>query len=94
MITQQPESILTLIRESFNLTCIANGTAPLNFQWSKDGIDISSFTEVMLDIVSFQSILSLTGSLTDAGRYICNVSNEFGFEVSNEAVVTILCKCT
>ena len=59
----------------------AYGTAPMNYQWHKEGIDISDATGSRYTISSF--------SASDAGSYTCTVSNDYGSTTSEEAILTV-----
>ena len=60
----------------------ANGTAPLGFQWQRDGGDVDGGTG---------PVLTLTGVQPEqAGTYRLVVSNEAGTVTSEEALLTVL----
>jgi hypothetical protein len=60
---------------------VASGSQPLNAQWAVDGQDIMGATGLTLRIPAVK--------LSDAGRYVCVLSNECGIDVSNVCVVTV-----
>jgi hypothetical protein len=80
-ITQQPASQTVTAGQSAPFSVVANGTAPLSYQWFKNGIAISGATSATFTIASAQG--------TDAGTYMVKVSNSAGNVSSNGAVLTV-----
>ncbi|MBN8651019.1 MAG: VCBS repeat-containing protein [Cytophagales bacterium] len=80
-IISQPSSATVCTGKSFGFTVSASGSAPLAYQWRKDGIDIPGQTSA--------SIVFLATALTDAGTYSCSVSNGCGSVVSSNAILTV-----
>jgi gliding motility-associated-like protein len=80
IISQSP-SASVCTGESFGFTVSASGSAPLAYQWRKDGIDIPGQTSA--------SIVFLVTALTDVGTYSCRVSNGCGSVVSSNAILTV-----
>ncbi len=80
-ITQHPQSQTVPPGGSVTFTVAASGTAPLEYQWQKDGEDISDAEETSFSIDAV--------SEDDAGNYRCVVSNDFGTTTSNEALLTV-----
>lgn len=81
-ITQQPASISISVGESAALTVSATGTAPFQYQWQKNEVDISGANQSSLAINNAQ--------LTDAGNYRVRVTNIAGQMISNTAVLTVM----
>ena len=52
VITTQPASQVVSEGSSVTLTVVATGTAPLNYQWSKNGIDIAGKTSSTLSLAA------------------------------------------
>lgn len=69
------------VGEKVSFSVSADGSAPLSFQWMKDGQNISSATTAVL------SIASVTAS--DAGSYVCQVSNDKGTATSPPHNLTV-----
>jgi len=66
---------------SFSVT--ASGTAPLNYQWRRNGSDIANATQATLQIASV--------TVADNGAdYAVVISNSAGSAVSNAATLTVL----
>ena len=69
---------------SFSVT--ATGTAPLSYQWQKDGVNLTdggSITGVAT------ATLTITGVMeSDEGGYRCVVTNTAGMDTSNTAILT------
>ena len=80
-ITTQPSSATKNVGESVTFSVAANGTAPLAYQWRKNGIDISGATSSSYTISSVA-----TG---DAGSYDVVVTNGCGSATSSAATLTV-----
>jgi len=81
-IIQQPSSISVSVGESAELTVSATGTAPFQYQWQKNEVDISGANQSSLTINNAQ--------LTDPGNYRVRVTNIAGQIFSNTAVLTVI----
>ena len=70
---------------SFSVT--ATGTAPLSYQWQKDGVNLNdggSITGVTT------ATLTITGVMeSDEGGYRCVVTNTAGMDTSKPAMMTV-----
>ncbi len=62
-------------------TVVATGTAPLNYQWAKDGTAIAGATSATLTLTNVQSAA--------AGSYTVTVTNSVGTTTGNPAVLTV-----
>ena len=80
-ITQQPQSKSVGSGSSATFTVVAAGTAPLSYQWRKDGADIAGATSAS------HAIAAVTAS--DTGAYTCVVSNDYGTVSSSAATLAI-----
>ena len=80
VINTQPVSEHVPVGGSLSLSVGATGTT-LNFQWQKDGFDISSATS--------SSLLNTNVALTDAGSYTVIVSNPLASITSAVAIVDV-----
>jgi len=76
-----PQSQTVLVGGSVTFSVTATGTAPLSYQWRKNGIPISGATG------SSYTISSVTTA--DAGSYDVVVSNACGSATSNAATLTV-----
>ena len=65
----------------------ATGTAPLSYQWQKDGVDLTDGGSIIGASTSSLAIVDLMES--DEGGYRCVVSNVAGTDTSNTAVLTV-----
>ncbi|MGK0188943.1 MAG: hypothetical protein ACI9R3_004758 [Verrucomicrobiales bacterium] len=81
-ILTQPLDQNVLLGEPFTLKVVADGEAPLAFQWQQDGVDLPGETADTLEI--FSSVAS------NAGEYTMVVSNANGTATSDPARVLIL----
>src|SRR5262249_28236930 len=80
-ITRQPASGDVAEYEPYHLTVTATGYAPLSYQWSRDGKDISGATaaEYLIPEVA----------LEDSATYKVVVSNAFGQAESDPAILRV-----
>jgi WD40 repeat protein len=80
-ITSQPSARSVAVGSAASFSVVAGGTAPLSYQWRKDGVAISGATS------STYSISSTATS--DAGSYTVVVTNSAGTVTSNAASLTV-----
>jgi hypothetical protein len=80
-ITTQPASASVATGATTTFSVVATGTAPLNYQWARNGAAISGATAASFTIATSQA--------TDAGSYLCTVTNSAGSVVSNAATLTV-----
>ena len=70
---------------SFSVT--ATGTAPLSYQWQKDGMNLTDGGRITGAITA---TLTITGVMeSDEGGYRCVVTNIAGTNTSNNATLTV-----
>ncbi|MCC6235427.1 MAG: immunoglobulin domain-containing protein [Verrucomicrobiales bacterium] len=77
-----PASVTAKVGEAVSLTVSAEGTAPLSYQWQKDGVAVSG---AVSSVLTWSAV-----NAADAGRYSVVVSNVAGVVTSAEAVLTVL----
>ncbi len=80
-IATQPVNATVTAGASATFSVVANGTAPLSYQWQKNGVAITGATAASYTIASTQT--------TDAGSYTCIVTNATGSETSSGATLTV-----
>ncbi|MDO1451234.1 CBM35 domain-containing protein [Rhodocytophaga aerolata] len=80
-IVKQPASITVSAGQTASFSVTATGTAPLKYQWQKNGVSISGATAATYIIVSTTS--------SHAGSYRVVVSNTVGSVTSNVAQLTV-----
>jgi hypothetical protein len=85
-ITTQPSSSSVAAGSAASFSVVAGGTAPLSYQWRKDGVAISGATS------STYSISSTATS--DAGSYTVVVTNSAGSATSSTAALTVTASAT
>ena len=82
-ITQQPANRTVSIGQSATFTVVASGTAPLSYQWQRNGVVISGATGASY------TLASATAGDNNA-QFRCVVSNSVGTATSNAAVLTVV----
>ena len=81
-ITTQPDDQSVTEGQSATFSVTATGTAPLSYQWQKDGADISGATAA--------SYTTPATTLADDGaQFVCTVTNDYGSDTSNPATLTV-----
>ncbi len=81
VIVTQPENQVVVPGATATLRVVAAGTAPLSYQWMKDGFPLEGEIFNALIIENFQA--------ADEGHYTVSVSNIAGTAVSNPAELTL-----
>ena len=82
VIAQQPASTNVPVGDPVTFSVSATGTAPLQYQWQKNGIVINGATGSAYTINSAQ--------LSDSGDYGVMITNIAGLVTSNVAVLTVI----
>jgi len=80
-ITTQPASDTLEDGDNLIVSVVATGTAPLSYQWKKDGTNIPGATSAMYAKANVAS--------GDAGSYTCVVTNQKGSVTSTAATITV-----
>ena len=80
-ITTQPASLTVTEGQPAQFSVTANGTAPLSYQWKKDGADIPSANAATYSIPAAHA--------AHIGTYRVAVSNPFGTVTSNPATLAV-----
>lgn len=80
-ITSQPQSTVVAVGAPFTLMVVATGTAPIRYQWRRNGIDIPGAT------TSSHTVANVRAS--DAGDYQVVVENPLGSITSNTATLEV-----
>jgi hypothetical protein len=80
-ITNQPAGASVIAGQSPLLSVAANGTAPLAYQWSKNGVSIVGANGTTLTLAN--------ATAADAGVYSVSISNPYGSVTSSPATVTV-----
>ncbi len=81
-ISTQPAPLAVLPGATATLAVAASGTAPLTYQWSRNGTPIAGATGAVLVLASVTGL--------DAGSYSVNVSNGVGSIGSNAAPLIVI----
>ena len=80
-ITQQPASQTVALGATVTLSAGASGTAPLSYQWKKNGASLAGKTGSTLSFAQAKA--------SDAGSYIVEVTNSAGAITSRPATLTV-----
>jgi hypothetical protein len=80
-IISPPANVSVVAGSPASFTVIANGTAPLNYQWLKNGVAISGATSATLTLASVTT--------ADAASYSVSIGNSAGSVTSGNAVLTV-----
>jgi len=81
VISQQPASATISAGDQVSFVVMATGTAPLQYQWQKNEVDINGADESSYTINTTQ--------LNDAGNYRVIVTNTAGQAISEDAVLSV-----
>ena len=81
-ITTQPASVTVLEGAAANFTVVAAGTAPLSYQWQRNGTNIAGATAATYSIAS-------TPLSENSAQYRVVVTNAAGSVTSNAATLTV-----
>lgn len=79
--TFHPQSSTSLWGSAFAFTASAAGSAPLHYQWRKDGATLAGATGISLSFTKLQ--------FTNAGRYDVRVTNVYGAATSQPAILAV-----
>ncbi|MGH7943365.1 MAG: immunoglobulin domain-containing protein, partial [Limisphaerales bacterium] len=79
--SSQPASQIVLTGDTASFSATVVGTAPISYQWNKNGTSIAGATSSTLTLVNAQS--------SDAGGYTLTASNSVNNVTSSEAVLTV-----
>ncbi len=77
----QPQDIDACAGDLVIIEVVADGTAPLTYQWFKDGVPLIGQENAALILNS--------ASLSDSGSYTCQVTNSEGQVLSDPAILTV-----
>jgi len=77
----QPASLVVLAGSAASFTAAAGGTAPISYQWKKNGTPIPGATSSTLNLVNVQT--------ADDGSYTLAATNTVGSTNSNPAQLTV-----
>jgi len=80
-ISTQPTSLSVTASQNATFAVAATGTAPLSYQWYKDGVAVSGATSLSLSLS--------TVATSDAGAYTVKISNAAGSVTSSVANLSV-----
>src|SRR5262249_48603822 len=81
LITAQPAGVTTTEGNSVALTAAASGSAPVTFQWSRNGVPIAGATGQTLTLNNVR--------VADSGGYVFTATNPAGVVASDVATVVV-----
>ena len=81
-ITMQPKNTAVIEGDNAQFKVSVYSVLPLSFQWKENGIDISSATDSILNVIN-------TEINQDSNFYSCSVSNTLGFVESKEVYLFV-----
>lgn|GEM_PF-837705 len=84
----QPASQTVLAGTSAVFSVTADGTAPLNFQWSLNGTNLANNAHVSGVTNATLTVSNLVAD--DAGNYSVTVTNNYGSAISSNAALTVV----
>ncbi len=79
--SSQPASLVVLAGSAASFTAVAGGTAPIGYQWNKNGTPIPGATSSTLSLSNVQ--------IADDGSYTLTASNNVGSVTCNPAQLTV-----
>ena len=82
LIERQPIAGARYVGFDFAFVTLASGTAPLRYQWQRNGVDLSGGTNASLKLNAVRA--------ADAGRYRVKVSNPITVTFSDEAILDVV----
>ena len=80
-VTAALQPITTSVGQDVSLTVAVTGSAPLTYQWRKDGVPISGATASTLTLTAIQ--------VTAVGQYDVVITNAGGSAISNAVTITV-----
>ena len=80
-ITTQPQSVTVTVGNTVNFSVVSTGSAPLSYQWKRNGVALTGATSATLNLPTVQN--------ADAGNYTVQVSNPAGSATSSTAILTV-----
>ena len=80
-VVTSPAALILNPGQAAALSVAASGTAPLSYQWKKDGANVAGATSATLAFA--------TAATTDAGSYTVTITNPFGNVTSAAATITV-----
>lgn len=89
--TQHPQATDVCEGETATFTVVASGSGTLNYQWQKDGADLSNAGHY--SGVNTATLTISNADNSDVAGYRCVVTSTFGTATSNAAALTVL-DCT
>jgi len=87
-ILAQPEGQTAILSSNVTFSVTARGTAPMAYQWRKDGIDLTNGGSIS---GANLAVLTITGAgYSDAGNYSVSITNIAGSTASADAPLAIV----
>ena len=79
------------VGEKVVATCaVRSGSKPVTFKWSKDGRELKSDSELLMELHNDISVLTISSaSKENMGNYSCIIENAFG---KDESILPLIIK--
>ena len=87
-LSSQPASVTVNAGASAGFTINAQGTAPIGYQWFKNGAPLSDIGNISGSTATTLNLLNVASS--DAGSYKCVITNAAGSVTSTAATLTVI----
>ena len=81
IVTQPETSVVVYVGDTITLSVEATGTEPIQYQWTKDGVDLEGATST--------TFVKADAQVPDSGLYAVKLSSPGGTATSSNAVVTV-----
>jgi hypothetical protein len=81
IVTEAPRAATLIAGNPFVLKAMATGTAPLSYQWKKDGKEIAGATNAIYQVLAAKS--------ADAGSYSLTITNSVGSKTTDPVAVAV-----
>jgi hypothetical protein len=81
LVLVQPVGVVTTVGGTASFGVTVRGTAPLSYQWRKEGVPLAGATQATLTLTNVRA--------TDAALYSVEITNAFGAAVSASARLTV-----
>ena len=82
-----PQSVELGLGDDYQLVCRASGSEPITYQWFKGSKELEAESGRFLQLRNVRP-----GKGGNTGKYLCQVTNQFGSDLSAAATVKVIGK--